>query len=88
MLVWVVAVSTFTAVTDWAGWHFVWRHEKNTNSDEVRKRTILSFVISYFFPFLPTIIVIGGPEVLEWYDQGFTKVASIVLIIMLGLISV
>ena len=36
---------------------------------------------------MPTAIIIGGPEVLHWYDGGFTIASSKVSFILLGLMS-
>ena len=88
MLQWVIGASVLMIVADWAGWHYVWRHENlNPSGNEIRKRTALSFVVSYLIPLMPTAIIIGGPEALHWYDEGFAIASSKVSFILLGLMS-
>ncbi len=87
VLAWVIAASTLTAVADWAGWHFVWRHEVVTGEQSVRKRTATSFLISYVIPFLPAFAVGLGPELLNVYDQGFTTVSCKILFILMGIMT-
>ena len=88
ILLWAVGASVLMIVSDWAGWHFVWRHENlNSSGNEIRKRTALSYVVSYLIPLMPTAIIIGGPEILQWYDEGFTTASSKVCFFLLALMS-
>ena len=87
VLAWVIAASTLTAVADWAGWHFVWRHEIVNEDKSIRKRTPTSFLISYVIPFLPALAVGLGPELLKVYDQGFTTVACKILFVLMGILT-
>ena len=87
VLAWVIAASTLTAVSDWAGWHFVWRHEVVTGGTGIRKRTATSFLTSYVIPFLPTVAVGLGPELLDIYDEGFATVSSTILFVLMGILT-
>ena len=87
VLAWVIAASTLTAVADWAGWHFVWRHEVVAEGKGVRKRTITSFLISYVIPFLPALAVGLGPELLKVYDQGFAIASGKILFVLMGILT-
>lgn len=87
VLAWVIAASTFTAVADWAGWHFVWRHEVVTGGNGIRKRTVTSFLVSYVIPFLPAVAVGLGPELLDVYDEGFATVSRRILFVLMGILT-
>ena len=87
VLAWVIAASTLTAVADWAGWHFVWRHEVVAEGNGIRKRTATSFLISYVIPFLPAAAVGLGPELLDIYDDGFATVSRKILFVLMGILT-
>ena len=53
MMKWVVAASVLTIVIDWAGWHFVWRHEFEEGEAVERKRNLTSLFFSYLLPLMP-----------------------------------
>ena len=87
VLAWVIAASTLTAVSDWAGWHFVWRHEVVIDGSGIRKRTATSFLISYIIPYPPSFAVALGPELLDMYDEGFATVSSKILFVLMGILT-
>ena len=45
-----ISASVMTIVADWAGWHFVWRHENNLSGQEPNKHNAVSVFISYYLP--------------------------------------
>ncbi len=82
-----IFASTLTAVADWAGWHFVWRHENSSEEKSSSKRTITSIFLSYFLPFFPALAILLGPAKLELYNDGFALLASNILFVMMGIIT-
>ncbi|MDP6865011.1 MAG: hypothetical protein QGG96_06345 [Candidatus Poseidoniaceae archaeon] len=87
MLLWSIAASVATAVADWAGWHFVWRHEFEAGEAVKKKRNAVSMFISYFLPFMPTLAIIFGPAKLGWYDIGFATASAKVLFVLMGILT-
>ena len=87
LLAMTIAASSLTAVADWAGWHFVWRHEKIGDEPTPRKHNPSSIFISYYFPFMPVLAIILGPSVIALYNIGFQKVATFVLFLFLGIVT-
>jgi len=87
MLFWSIAASVATAVADWAGWHFVWRHEFDSGEAVKKKRNAVSIFISYFLTFMPTLAIILGPAKLGWYDIGFATVSAKVLFVLMGILT-
>ncbi len=87
LLMLTIAASVMTAVADWAGWHFVWRHE-NTNSEQgPNKHSATSIFLSYYLPFMPTLAVLLGPEKMNVYNEGFATAASMVLYTVLAIVT-
>ncbi len=87
MMKWVVAASVLTIVIDWAGWHFVWRHEFEKGEAVERKRNLTSLFFSYILPLMPLFAILFGPQYIGLYDQGFTKASSLILFILLGVLT-
>lgn len=82
-----IFASTLTVVADWAGWHFVWRHEIPSDSETLGKRTITNLFLSYYLPFLPTLAILLGPAKLELYNDGFAMLASNILFVTMGVVT-
>ncbi len=82
-----IGASALTAVADWAGWHFVWRHELTLSKESPRKHSITSIFMSYYLPFMPTLAILLGPARLELYNDGFAQVASTLLILMMAIVT-
>ena len=82
-----ILASSLTTVADWAGWHYVWRHEKIEGKNTPRKHSPSSIFISYYLPFMPTLAIILGPSILGLYNHGFEKVATVVLYSALTIIT-
>ncbi len=82
-----ILASSLTTVADWAGWHYVWRHEKIGDEPTPRKHSPSSIFISYYLPFMPTLAIILGPSLLGLYNYGFEKVATTVLYVVLAIIT-
>lgn len=87
MLALTILASSLTAVADWAGWHYVWRHEKIANEPTPRKHSPSSIFISYYLPFMPTLAIVLGPSLLGLYNNGFQKVATTVLYCMMAILT-
>ena len=87
MLALTILASSLTAVADWAGWHYVWRHEKIANESTPRKHSPSSIFISYYLPFMPTLAIVLGPSLLGLYNNGFQKVATTVLYSMMAILT-
>ena len=87
LLMLTITASVMTAVADWAGWHFVWRHENTTPDQEPNKHSAVSIFMSYYLPFMPTLALILGPAQLEIYNQGFATVATMVLSGVLAIVT-
>jgi|TARA_B110000881_G_C18477341_1_gene464596 hypothetical protein len=87
ILLWSIGASALTAVADWAGWHFVWKHEFESGEAVERKRNATSIFISYFLPFMPVLIILLGPEKLNYYDEGFAIAGAKVMFALLGVMT-
>ena len=87
LLMLTIAASTLTVVSDWAAWHYVWRHENTASKSESNKRSITSLFLSYYLPLMPTLAVLLGPAKLGVYNAGFAHVASIVLFTVLAIVT-
>lgn len=87
LLMLTILASVMTAVADWAGWHFVWRHENTSPGQEPNKHSPVSIFMSYYLPFMPTLAVLLGPAQLEVYNQGFATVSSTVLFCVLAVVT-
>ena len=82
-----ISASVLTAVADWAGWHFVWRHENTTSGQEPNKHSAVSIFFSYYLPFMPTLAVLLGPAKLGVYNQGFATVSTTILFAVLAIVT-
>ena len=82
-----ISASVMTAVADWAGWHFVWRHENTTTEQEPNKHSAVSIFFSYYLPFMPTLALILGPANIGVYNQGFATVSTMVLCGVLAIVT-
>ena len=78
---------------NFAGWWLVWKHEYSETKkqgDEKSKRgrmdQLLWVFISYIIPFLPTFIVILGPEGKDIFTAGFTSGLVTVLAVTMGIL--
>ena len=71
--------SVLTAVADWAGWNFVWKHENSPDSLDSNKHSPTNIFLSYYLPFMPSLALILGPSVIGLYNAAFEEVASTVL---------
>ena len=87
LLLLTISASVMTAVADWAGWHYVWRHENTSLIQEPNKHSPVSIFMSYYLPFMPTLAVILGPAQLGVYNQGFATVATMVLFSVLAIVT-
>jgi len=87
LLFWTIGASVLTASTDWAGWHFVWRHEFDKGEAVERKRNITSLFFSYILPLMPAVAILLGPANLNVYDEGFATVAAKVLFVLMGIMT-
>ena len=87
LLMLTITASVMTAVADWAGWHFVWRHENANCAVFIRFLISCSIFMSYYLPFMPTLALILGPAQLEVYNQGFATVATMVLSGVLAIVT-
>ncbi len=76
-----------TAVADWAGWHYVWRHENVTAEQEPNKHSAVSIFFSYYLPFMPSLAVLLGPAKLGLYNQGFATVSTTILFAVLAVVT-
>ena len=43
--------------------------------------------MSYYLPFMPTLAILLGPAKLAVYNDGFAKVASLLLILVMGIVT-
>ena len=82
-----ISASVMTIVADWAGWHFVWRHENNLSGQEPNKHSAVSVFISYYLPIMPTVAVILGPSKLGVYNQGFATVSTTILFAVMAVVT-
>ena len=82
-----ISASVMTIVADWAGWHFVWRHENNLSGQEPNKHNAVSVFISYYLPLMPTLAVILGPSKLGIYNQGFVTVSTTILFAVMAIVT-
>jgi hypothetical protein len=82
-----IMASVLTTVTDWAGWHFVWRHENTTEETGPNKHSATSIFLSYYLPFMPVLAIILGPSKLDVYNNGFVHVSTIVLFTVLAIVT-
>jgi hypothetical protein len=82
-----IGASALTAVADWAGWHFVWRHESTLGQETPRKHGATSIFMSYYLPFMPTLAILLGPAKLEVYNDGFAHAASFLLILLMAIVT-
>ena len=82
-----ITASVMTIVADWAGWHFVWRHENNLSGQEPNKHNPVSVFISYYLPLMPTLAVILGPAKLGIYNQGFATVSTTILFAVMAIVT-
>ena len=82
-----ISASVMTIVADWAGWHFVWRHENNLSGQEPNKHNAVSVFISYYLPLMPTLAVILGPAKLGVYNQGFATVSTTILFAVMAIVT-
>lgn len=82
-----IAASALTAVADWAGWNFVWKHEFSEGEAVERKRNATSIFLSYFLPFMPALIILLGPAKLNYYDEGFAIAGAKVMFVLLGVMT-
>ena len=82
-----ISASVMTIVADWAGWHFVWRHENNLSGQEPNKHNAVSVFISYYLPLMPTLAVIHGPSKLGIYNQGFATVSTTLLFAVMAIVT-
>ena len=82
-----ISASVMTIVADWAGWHFVWRHENNLSGQEPNKHNAVSVFISYYLPLMPTLAVILGPAKLGIYNQGFATVSTTILFAVMAIVT-
>ena len=82
-----IMASTLTTVTDWAGWHFVWRHENTTEESGPNKHSATSIFLSYYLPFMPVLAIILGPSKLGIYNNGFLQVSTFVLFLLLAVVT-
>ena len=82
-----IGASALTAVADWAGWHFVWRHESTLGQETPRKHDATSIFMSYYLPFMPTLAILLGPAKLEVYNDGFAHAASFLLILLMAIVT-
>ena len=87
LLMLTIAASAMTAVADWAGWHFVWRHENTTSEQGPNKHSATSIFLSYYLPFMPTLAVILGPAKMSVYNEGFATVATMILYTVLAIVT-
>ena len=87
LLLLTITASVMTIVTDWAGWHFVWRHENNLSGQEPNKHNAVSVFISYYLPLMPTLAVILGPAKLGIYNQGFATVSTTILFAVMAIVT-
>lgn len=87
LLMLTIVASVSTAVADWAGWHFVWRHENTNEKSEPNKHTATSIFLSYYLPFMPTLALILGPNKLAVYNAGFSFVATTVLFAVMAIVT-
>lgn len=87
LLFWTIGASALTATTDWAGWHFVWRHEFDKGEAVERKRNLTSLFFSYILPLMPVAAILFGPASLNVYDEGFATVATKVLFVLMGIMT-
>tara|TARA_B100000683_G_C12447962_1_gene538904 strand:- start:1072 stop:1518 length:447 start_codon:yes stop_codon:yes gene_type:complete len=83
----VITASVMTAVADWAGWHYVWRHENVTAEQEPNKHSAVSIFFSYYLPFMPSLAVLLGPAKLGLYNQGFATVSTTILFAVLAVVT-
>jgi len=87
MLALTILASSLTTVADWAGWHYVWRHERIGDEPTPRNHSPSSVFISYYLPFMATLAIILGPSLLGLYNNGFEKVATTVLYCMMAILT-
>lgn len=87
LLLWTIGASVLTAVTDWAGWHFVWRHEFGSGEAVKRKRNITSLFFSYVLPFIPALVILLGPAKVGLYDSGFATVGAKVMFVLMAVLT-
>lgn len=82
-----IVASALTTVTDWAGWHFVWRHENTTEETGPNKHSATSIFLSYYLPFMPVLAIILGPSKMDVYNNAFVEVSTIVLFAVLAIVT-
>lgn len=81
------SASVMTIFADWAGWHFVWRHENTSTDQEPNKHSAVSIFFSYFLPIMPALAVLLGPAKLDVYNQGFETVATTILFAVMAIVT-
>lgn len=81
------SASVMTIFADWAGWHFVWRHENTSADQEPNKHSAVSIFLSYYLPIMPALAVLLGPAKLDVYNQGFETVATTILFAVMAIVT-
>ena len=87
LLMLTVSASVMTIIADWAGWHFVWRHENTSLSQEPNKHSAVSIFFSYYLPIMPALAVLLGPAKLNIYNQGFATVSTTILFAVMAIVT-
>ena len=82
-----IVASALTTVTDWAGWHFVWRHENTTEESGPNKHGATSIFLSYYLPLMPVLAIILGPSKIGVYNNAFVEVSTTVLFTVLAIVT-
>ena len=82
-----IMASALTTVTDWAGWHFVWRYENTNEEKGPNKHSATSIFLSYYLPFMPVLAIILGPSKIGVYNNGFVQVSTFVLFLLLAVVT-
>ena len=52
-----------------------------------RKHGATSIFMSYYSPFMPTMAILLGPAKLAVYNDGFAQAASLLLILVMGIVT-
>jgi len=85
-----VVASSATAVMNFAGWWFVWKHDHGAEKMEEKKISdqFFWYFFSYLLPLLPAIITILGPDGGDIFNAGFTSGLVTVLAITMGVLMI
>ncbi|MDP6010220.1 MAG: hypothetical protein QF707_00345 [Candidatus Poseidoniaceae archaeon] len=81
-----LSASAISAVSNWASWHLVWRHEGSSEQKRDIKETLFWILFSYLLPFLPFIFIMLGEHGSDSIGPLLSKWSLSILCVLLGVL--